>query len=53
MTTIEAARLLIKIVVAKHLHDLAPITHVLINVKLPMPQAFGGGAYMGRERGRA
>ena len=29
MTTIEAARLLIKIAVAKHLHDLAPITHGL------------------------
>ena len=29
MTTIEAARLLMKIVVAKHLHDLAPITHGL------------------------
>ena len=29
MTTIEAARLLIKIVVTKHLHDLAPITHGL------------------------
>ena len=29
MTTIEAARLLIKIAVAKDLHDLAPITHGL------------------------
>ena len=45
MTTIEAARLLIKIVVAKHLHNLAPITHVLNNVKLPMPKAFGGGCF--------